>query len=235
MTANAGIPRSRASLHLCLAVLLPTAAACHAGSSGPASTQRGEGQVGEKTTAASADAARTGARWTAGNKLARLEGSFSLDGDGRTLHIAYTVTNIGPYPLLVFDRGDALSVVIKRQSPGDVGVPITQFEAGDLTLRHVARPLSEPAPTAPPSPLVSQVPPGGEYQNRFSHALPDAASEQVRRVRYCQATIGVPEPLPESERRPGGVWSVPNAFAAHQGVLCSPWFEVATGRLVPED
>lgn len=227
------LARMRAPPRLCLAALLPVATACYAGSSMPASTQqRGSEMAG--TTRAAEGASGTGAQWTTENKLARLQGSFMRDADDRTLRISYKISNIGQFPLLVFDRGDAVSVATKRQQAGSVGAPTMQFENGDLTLRHVALPLPNPAPTAPPSPLVTQVLPGGEYENGFSYVLPAPGSGQVRRMRYCQAAIGVPEPLPEAEQRPGGVWSVPNAYAAHQGVLCSPWLDLASGALVPE-
>ncbi len=231
MTAIAGASRARAWLWLCLAVILPATAACRAGPADVVPARNDGGMQMTAHTGAGEDG-RADLQWTARNKLARLQGGFALDADGRTLRVTYRLTNIGPYPLLVFDRGDALSVATRRQSPGSVGVPQVQFEAGDLTLRHVARPLREPTPTAPPSPLVSQVLPGGEYGNHFAHVLPDAGSGPVRRVRYCQGAIGVPEPLPDSEQRAGGVWSVPNAAAAHQGILCSPWLDVATGKLV---
>src|SRR5690606_1247135 len=64
MTANAVVPRLWVSLLPCLAALLPMATACHAGSSGPASIQQGGDQVAE-TTAASGEAEREGAQWTA--------------------------------------------------------------------------------------------------------------------------------------------------------------------------
>ena len=178
--------------------------------------------------------AGAGTRWTTGNKLARLQGGFMLGADGRTLRIDYRLTNIGRYPLLVFDRGDALSVATNRQAPGSVGVPQVRFEDGSLELRHVALPLREPSPTVPPSPLASQVLPGGQYDNHFTYILPEAGG-QVRRVRYCQGAVGVPDPLPDSEQRAGGAWSVPNAAAAHQGVLCSPWLDLASGALAGED
>lgn len=217
---------------LCLAFVVSTTTACQAAPTGAATAPRERGSDMAEDAVAPRGA---GPRWAATNKLARLEGDFSLDGDGRTLRIAYKVVNVGEYPLLVFDRGDALSVATKRQVSGSVGVPTTQFRDGDLTLSHVARPLSRPAPTAPPSPLVTQVLPGSEYGNHFTHVLPRSGPDAVRRVRYCQAAIGVPEPLPEAERREGGVWSVPNAFAAHQGILCSPWFDLATGGLADAD
>lgn len=233
MTGIAGASRMQ-SLQLVFLVILPATVACHAGPVDrvPAQRDRGEQMT---VHAEPEDGGRAASQWTAHNKLARLQGGFSLDADGRTLRVEYRVGNIGQYPLLVFDRGDALSVATGRQSPGSVGTPQVRFEDGDLTLSHVARPLSEPTPTAPPSPLVSQVLPGGAYENRFVHVLPDAGSAPVRRVRYCQGAIGVPEPLSDSERRTGGAWSVPNAFAAHQGILCSPWLDVATGILVPRD
>lgn len=215
-----------------LACMLPLAGACHAAPHDrpPA---RGE-QAPMAVDTAAPDPATSGTEWTANNKLARLHGRFSLDDDARMLHIAYTVENIGAYPLLVFDRGDALSVGTKRQVSGSVGVPTTRFDAGDLTLSHTARPLPQPTPTVPPSPLVTQILPGETYRNQWSQRLPESGPDAVRRVRYCQGAIGVPEPLAESDRREGGIWSVPNAFAEHQGVLCSPWFEVATARLAKD-
>lgn len=214
---------------LCFAMILPAAAMAHAGH---AAMQQEEGPMVESERGSGAE--RAFPRWSASNKLARLDGGFSLDPDGRTLRIDYRITSTGRYPLLVFDRGDALSVATNRQKPGSVGVPQAQFEDGDLVLRHVALPLREPSPTVPPSPLVSQVLPGGGYDNHFIYVLPEAG-EPVRRVRYCQGAVGVPRPLPESEQRTGGVWSVPNAAAAHQGVLCSPWLDLASGTLVQED
>lgn len=223
MTAGARGSRARLMQWLCVAAILP--AAWHAG----AAHARDGG--GEGMAAVTHGEAGAGARWTASNKLASLRGEFSLGADGRTLRIDYRLTNIGRYPLLVFDRGDALSVATNRQAPGSVGVPQARFEDGNLELRHVALPLREPSPTVPPSPLASQVLPGGEYGNHFTYVLPKAGSGQVRRVRYCQGAVGVPDPLPDSEQRPGGVWSVPNTAAAHQGVLCSPWLDLASGAL----
>jgi len=226
MTAEARGSRARLLQWLCLAAILPVA--WHAGNA-HARDGGGEGMAAFKGGEAGA-----GAQWAASNKLARLQGGFSLGADGRTLRIDYRLTNIGRYPLLVFDRGDALSVATKRQAPGSVGVPQAQFEDGSLELRHVALPLREPSPTVPPSPLASQVLPGGEYGNHVTYVLPGAGAGQVRRVRYCQGAVGIPDPLPDSEQRAGGAWSVPNAAAAHQGVLCSPWLDLASGALVEE-
>src|SRR5690606_32587752 len=194
-------------------------AMAHAGQAGHATAQQEDAPMVASGRGSGAE--RAFPQWSASNKLARLDGRFSLGADGRTLHVAYKVSSIGRYALLVFDRGDALSVATNRQAPGSVGVPQVQFQEGDLVLRHVALPLREPTPTVPPSPLASRVLPGSEYDNHFAYVLPEAGSGQVRRVRYCQGAVGVPRPLPDSAQRSDGAWSVPNAAAAHQGVLCS--------------
>ena len=107
---------------LCLAFVASATTACQAAPTGamPAPQQRGSDMAEDPVAPRGA-----GPRWAAANKLARLEGDFSLDGDGRTLRIAYKVGNVGKYPLLVFDRGDALSVATKRQISSSVGVPHT--------------------------------------------------------------------------------------------------------------
>ena len=90
-----------------VAALLSMAAGCHAGTGGTAPMQQIEGGEMAKQTTSRGRNTDAGTQWSASNKLARLEGGFSLDADGRTLRIEYTVTNIGQYPLVVFDRGDA--------------------------------------------------------------------------------------------------------------------------------
>src|SRR5690606_18624825 len=67
---------------LCFAMILPAAAMAHAGH---AAMQQEEGPMVESERGSGAE--RAFPRWSASNKLARLDGGFSLDPDGRTLRI----------------------------------------------------------------------------------------------------------------------------------------------------
>lgn len=176
--------------------------------------------------------AAPGTHWHVANKLASLDGRFIYDSGTRVLRVEYTVTAIGRYPVLVFDRIDTLTLAGGGQAADNVAVPsVSTAGAGDLVLSHGGRTHAPPNPTAPTRPLVTQVLPGSRYANAFSYRVPEQqnANVPVQRVRYCQASIGVPDPLPAADRQTGDIWKVPGEMAARQAELCSPWFVLAEG------
>ncbi len=161
----------------------------------------------------------------------RLTASFAYTPRTGAVEVRYRFDNLGQAPLAVFDRGDRHAVLVGRQHGGAVGAPHFQEEVpGDVVLRHAARPLPEPSPTVPPTPLAARVEPGGSLTGEFAFAPP--TEREPRRIRWC---LGVApfdtEAFAQPEEIDGvEVWRGGFDLAARQTLLCTPWFDVAAQR-----
>ncbi|MCD9032248.1 hypothetical protein LDO32_10985 [Luteimonas sp. Y-2-2-4F] len=161
----------------------------------------------------------------------RLTASFAYTPRTGAVEVHYRFDNVGESPLAVFDRGDRHAVLVGRQHGGAVGAPHFQEEApGDVVLRHAARPLPEPPPTVPPTPLAARVEPGASLAGEFLFAPP--TEREPQRIRWC---LGVApfdtEGFTQPEEVDGvEVWRGSFDLAARQTLLCTPWFDVAAQR-----
>ncbi len=157
-----------------------------------------------------------------------LDAVFAREGDG--VRVDYRIRNTGAVPLVVFDRGDRHAVLTRRQASGDVGVPMLREEAGmRATLSHIARALPKPAPTLPPTPLARRVASDASVDATFSFAnwLAGAPAQ----VQWCVG-IGVTEDARLFASDDSGdveVWQADFGYADDQQVLCTPWFDMASG------
>ena len=164
----------------------------------------------------------------------RLEASFDHAAGG-PLRVRYRVHNTGSADLAVFDRGDRHAVLTGRHGAGEVGDPgFREDGQGGLELRHAARPLPQPAPTLPPTPLAARVAPGQLLEGHFSFS--PLVGDQPRRLRWC---LGV-APFNERQfRSPDGsgdveVWQASFELSESQQLLCTPWFDAASGTFAAD-
>lgn len=160
-----------------------------------------------------------------------LEARFEYAASAGKLVVHYRVRNEGDAAIAIFDRGNRQAVLSKRQALGAVPAPIFEDEGGATTLRHVALPLPQPAPTVPPTPLARKVAAGAEVDGEFEFAF---VSTTPKRVRWClgvapfaDAEFSAPEQAGSVE-----VWRASFAVVERQQVLCTPWFDVARGAFV---
>src|SRR5690554_2349989 len=164
----------------------------------------------------------------------RIEAAFEID-DGGPLRVRYRVQNTGGADLAVFDRGDRHAVLTKRQQAGEVGRPgFHEDGAGGLVLSHVARPLPQPGPTLPPTPLAARLAPGQALEGSFGFS--PLVGDQPRRLRWCLGVAAFDEAQFRSPEQAGGVevWQASFALAESQQRLCTPWFDVAAGAFGAE-
>jgi len=157
-----------------------------------------------------------------------LEAVFAREDEG--IRIDYRIRNTGSAPLVVFDRGDRHAVLTRRQAAGDVGVPSLQEHAGTrATLSHVARALPTPAPTLPPTPLARRVAPGESVDATFGFSGWLGATPA--QVRWCIG-IGIADDARLFSPDDSGdveVWQADFGYADDQQVMCTPWFDMASG------
>lgn len=159
----------------------------------------------------------------------RVEAAFETAAGG-PLRVRYRVENTGDADLAVFDRGDRHAVLTKRQRTGEVGQPgFREDGEGGLVLSHVARPLPQPAPTLPPTPLAVRLAPGQALEASFSFA--PLVGDQPRRLRWCLGVAPFDEATFRSPEQVDGVeiWQAPFSMADRQQQVCTPWFDVAAG------
>lgn len=164
----------------------------------------------------------------------RVEAAFE-NATGGPLRVRYRVHNTGEADLAVLDRGDRHAVLTGRQRTGEVGQPgFREDGKGGLVLSHMARPLPQPAPTLPPTPLVARLAPGQALEASFSFA--PLAGDQPRRLRWCLGVAPFDEAQFRSPEQVDGVevWQAPFALADSQQLVCTPWFDVAAGVFEPE-
>ena len=167
------------------------------------------------------------ARTSVEGKGARLEVAFDPDGDA--LAVRYRISNTGPAPLAVFDRGDRHAVLTKTLVAGDVPAPRFEEADGGLVLSHAARALHIPSPTVPPVPLASRLAAGAALDGGFSFDL--SLAGQAGRVRWCLGVAPFDAERFEASESVGdvAVWTAPFEMADAQQLLCTPWFDMAAG------
>jgi hypothetical protein len=154
--------------------------------------------------------------------LAALDARFGIDGARRVLRIEYSVTNTSGAPLMVLDGGVALA--------GKIGAggsaPLGKVDGDTLTLTHAAATLPTPTPTVPRVTLASRLEPGAAHASKFDADVPPG----TKRVRYC---VGV-APFSDEEFTPFESdtkrWRASFGVAATQKLLCTAWFDFATGH-----
>ena len=160
----------------------------------------------------------------------RLAAGFAYEPRSGTVRVRYRVENTGPQAVAVFDRGHRHAVLSGRQPPGAVGEPtFVEERPGEVTLRHIALPLPDPAPTSPPSPMAARLEPGANLDGEFAYAPPTDA--EPRRVRWCLGVAPVDAALFDMPEESGGVsvWRASFDVVDSQQQLCTPWYDVATG------
>lgn len=177
------------------------------------------------------DVGKASATTTVEQEGLRLDVSFSGVTAEGGVRVEYALTNTGDGPVAVLDRGDRHAVLTRRQRLGATGAAEVVEQDGDVTLRHVARALPDPTPTVPPVPLAARVESGATLRGGFDHA--PLLSQPPKRLRWCVGTTPF-----DADRFSGAetgvdgveVWRASFDVAAQQVLLCTPWFDVSTGR-----
>lgn len=162
----------------------------------------------------------------------RMQATFEHAAGGR-LQVRYRVQNTGSGDIAVFDRGDRHAVLTGRQALGDVGNPLIREEAdGQITLSHVALPLSQPSPTVPPVPLAIRLAAGAELEGAFSFS--PLVGGPPRRLRWCLGVVPFDAGQFTQPEEAGGVevWQGAFELADTQQQLCTPWFDTASGSFL---
>ena len=167
------------------------------------------------------------ARTTVEGQGARLEVAFDPDGDA--LAVRYRISNTGPEPLAVFDRGDRHAVLTRKLVAGEVGLPRFVESDDGLVLSHEARPLPDPAPTVPPVPLAARLDAGQAMDGAFAFDL--SLAGRGARVRWCLGVAAFDAERFETSESAGDVpvWTAPFDIVDTQQRLCTPWFDVSSG------
>lgn len=161
---------------------------------------------------------------------ASMQAQFDYDTASRILAVRYRVRNASASEaLVVFDRGNANAVAAGRQTLGAVGAPFEKAQGEDVELTHAVFPLSKPTPTVPPSPIAIRVEPGKELAGGFEVALKGTVAP--KRLRWC---LGVAPFDTDYLRDPrdsaqGQLWSASFSVVDRQQMLCTPWYDVASG------
>lgn len=162
-----------------------------------------------------------------------LDIEVGYDAARREFGVRYALRNAGKGPVAVFDRGDRAQLASGRLIPGAVPQPVYESGAdGDLTLLHVARPLPQPAPILPPTPIAARLDPGAELRGRF---IAELFAAPPRRLRWC---LGVADFDPLAFDQPQdldglSLWRASFAIVDRQRRLCTPWFDLAAGAFAP--
>ena len=160
----------------------------------------------------------------------RLAAGFAYEPRSGTVQVRYRVENTGTQAVAVFDRGHRHAALTGRQQPGAVGEPtFVEERPGEVTLRHVALPLPDPAPTSPPTPMAARLEPGASLEGTFAYAPPTDA--EPRRVRWCLGVAPFDADLFDMREDVGGVsvWRASFDVVDRQQQLCTPWYDVAAG------
>jgi hypothetical protein len=155
---------------------------------------------------------------------------FAYQAGKRLVQVRYGLRNKSPQSALaVFDRGGAHDVRSGRQVLGAIAAPTIQVNGDDVELMHTAQPLPDPAPYAPSTPIAIKLEPGAELAGRFEFSLPGNAAP--KRLRWCIGVTAFDPSLFDSPRATpdGEVWAATFAAVGKQQVLCTPWFDVASG------
>jgi hypothetical protein len=161
-----------------------------------------------------------------------LEAAFEYDPSRGDLRVSYALRNRGSKPVAVFDRGDRQQVTSGRLVLGAVPTPRSESgDDGDIVLAHVARPLPQPPPVLPPTPLTARVEPGAALRGAFAYA-PLAVAP--RRLRWCLGVADFDASAFDQPQTLDGVslWRASFAIIERQRRLCTPWFDPASGAFV---
>ena len=165
----------------------------------------------------------------------RLAAGFDYEPRSGTVRVRYRVENTGDAAVAVFDRGHRHAVLTGRQQPGAVGEPtFVEERPGEITLRHIALPLPDPAPTSPPSPMAARLEAGASLDGEFAYAPPTEAAP--RRVRWCLGVAPFDEALFDMQEESGNVsvWRASFDVVDSQQQLCTPWYDVVAGAFEGE-
>ncbi len=162
-----------------------------------------------------------------------LHAAFDYAPESRILAVHYRLRNAGATALAVFDRGDQHAIGIGRQKDGDVGIPRQIEDGGDVQLIHAAAPLPEPEPTSPPTPVAIELAPGATLSGEFRFALKGLVVP--KRLRWCVGMMHVGDAYMDSPHQTehGRMWRASFAVVDKQTLLCTPWYDVATGHFDP--
>jgi len=163
---------------------------------------------------------------------ARLDVAMSATAPD-AIHLRYRLHNTGDAPLAVFDRGDRQAVLSGRLVAGAVGAPTFQADGSDVVLRHAARdpaPGGFTGPTVPATPLALQLAPGAVLEGEFEFSIP--TPQPPRRLRWCLGVAPFDEAGFSSPQdvAAGTLWQAHDAAVARQQMLCTPWWDLATGE-----
>ncbi len=146
------------------------------------------------------------------------------------LQLRYRLRNTGAGALAVFDRGNRHAVLGGRQAAGAAGAPTFEETADGTVIRHAAlpAPATPTGPTLPATPLARRLGSGDLLEEDISLRIPGSTPQ---RVRWC---LGIAPFADDGSFRPDAshqdLWQADDAAVARQRLLCTPWFELATGR-----
>ena len=105
-----------------------------------------------------------------------------VPGDN-VIHVTYAIKNASASPIVVFDRGDAHSVMIKRYALGEVPDLMTFEEKNGVAIfEHKAMSLPSPAPTSPPTPIGAKLDPGATLHGKF--LIDRGLSGDISKIRW---------------------------------------------------
>lgn len=163
---------------------------------------------------------------------ATLRAELFYSAQTQTVYVRYRIRNeSAEHRLAVFDRGVYGDWAGAVYAPGPVGTARIEVDGGDLTVAHVAVPPPAEDPLRRHAPLARVLTPGQEHGSESATQLsPEAAP---RRLRWC---VGVARFVQDAFRHPqdtanGTIWVAEEAAVAAQRRLCTPWYDVAAGRL----
>lgn len=164
---------------------------------------------------------------------ATLQVEWNYSAQANTVLVEYRLRNgSAKRSLAVFDRGvygDRAGVAF---NPGPIGQPRVEREGDGIVLLHSPA-LPTPAPTVNVrawAPLVMELGPGHELKDQFAHRF--EPGDVPKRMRWCLAVMELDGDLfgnPVKTSR-GTVWTEAQDTTAARKLLCTPWYEVSTGR-----
>lgn len=163
-------------------------------------------------------------------KYATLDAEFIYQ-ENEGLRVRYSVRNTGKQDLAVFDRGNRHAVLTKQMSAGDVGQPHFRDDNGAVTLSLAARALPKPTPYLPPVPLAVKLPAGASVSGEFQFDL-NLIDTAPTRIRLCVgiAAFNAQNYSDSYKADALEVWRASFAVVDHQRMLCTPWFDLASGK-----
>lgn len=219
--------RTRRALAAAAVLTALSAAACAHGLPHPAEDTPMNAQPA--STAATAD---TRLRVQDGQDVS-LHAEFQYTAASNTLLVRYRLRNgSADRALAVFDRGSYGDRAGAVYNPGPIGAPRLETQDGGITLLHAPAPASAANPMDPlgHAGLALELKAGGEHADQFVHRFGDQAPQ---RVRWCVAVA----PFEQKQFRiptktaHGTIWAAGEAGVQTQS-LCTPWFDVGTGKFV---